>query len=154
VCVDNYDHRVPTDILAILTVLGRRTERDEVEPQLADLSPEDWQIINIGRKHSRRLDLSDVNLYRAKITHTNLQGVLLTRANLRGTDLSDSDFQGSHLIAANLQRARLASSNLSGAFLLYANLAGAYLTGANLQGAVFFYGGKVSLIHWASSLAR
>ncbi|WP_347276939.1 pentapeptide repeat-containing protein [Coleofasciculus sp. FACHB-64] len=96
--------KIPTDIQAALTVIGRRdVEKDP---------------------NNQRLYLRNTNLERANLNGANLQGALLLGANL----------QGALLLGANLQEASLREANLQETFLLGANLQGASLFGANVQG--------------------
>jgi pentapeptide repeat protein len=96
----------PTDIQAVITVLGRR-------------------LLTFGRGESEELNLR----------RTNLQGVNLYLADLQGADLFGASLQNAYLFGANLQGATLAVANLQGATLFVANLQGASLRGASLRGA-------------------
>jgi len=71
-----------TDIQAILTVLGRRTPRQEwLEPV--------------------RLDLSETNLWGADLVGANLENVSLSGAPLEGADLSETDLSFEQLQTAD-----------------------------------------------------
>ena len=99
------DERPPTDIQAILTVLGRRE--------------------TTGKNRGDDLLYLDLN-------HTRLVGANLTEADLSdayliGADLSDAALNDAYLIGANLTDADLTDTNLFGA-----DLSDAALTGANL----------------------
>ena len=107
--------KIPTDIQAALTVIGRR---------YVDQDPE-----------NQGLNLQYTNLERASLSEAKLQGASLSEANLNRADLIRSKLQGASLIGANLQGASLIGANLQGASLSEANLQGAFLIGANLQGA-------------------
>ena len=120
-----------TDMQAILTVLGRRTQAHEQgEPPPVDLS---------------YTALAGVSLERAQLQGSMLRGIQLQKASLAGAHLEnahleESDLTGAHLPGAYLQGAHLTGmqalgANLRGAFLGGANLQGANLQGANLQGA-------------------
>jgi hypothetical protein len=106
---------LPTDIQAILTVLGRRN---------ADYDRPNSSLI-----------LARTNLQGADLIEANLQGAVLNGATLQGAFLSGANLQGAILNGANLQGAFLQGANLQGASLHGANLQGASLHGANLQDA-------------------
>jgi hypothetical protein len=128
--------RLPTDIQAVLTVLGRRTLAHE---------DRDQQRLDLRRTDLRNADLKDVHLERALLTEAHLeeadlQGARLAGADLRsvhltGADLVESNLKGADLREAQLQSAYLVEAHLEGADLGGAYLNGAYLGGAFLQGA-------------------
>jgi hypothetical protein len=95
----------PTDIQAILTVLGRRTKTD-------------------GKEESLTLDLRRTNLQGAFLWQADLQGAHLTKAKLQGANLWQTNLQGAFLWQADLQGANLEDANLQGANLSEANLQG------------------------------
>jgi uncharacterized protein YjbI with pentapeptide repeats len=124
--------KLPADIQAALTVVGRRNANQDQGSM--DLRSTDLQGAN----------LSGADLQGADLTEANLHGADLWDADLRGADLGDADLrgaafginlQGAHFVGADLQRADFVHANLQGADLGFANLQGAYLGGANLQGA-------------------
>ena len=98
--------KMPTDIQAILTVIGRRETTGE----------------NRGNGF---LDL----------THTQLAGANLQAANLSGVNLQGATLQGAILYEANLAPAILSEAKLFGAIFQAADLRGAYLGLADLGGA-------------------
>ena len=109
----------PTDIQAILTVIGRRDgEQDK----------------------GQKLDLHEVNLYKAdllgaKLGEATLSGADLRGANLDSVDLVEANLGGGNLRGANLVRANLVRADLRGAYMQGAKLVGADLRGAYMQGA-------------------
>jgi uncharacterized protein YjbI with pentapeptide repeats len=157
--------RPPTDIQAILTVLGRRTLRYEKEEhhldlhgtdlrgadlsgahlEGADLSGAHLEGADLGRAQLRGADLSgahleraflgEAQLERAYLREAQLEGADLGRAQLRGADLREAQLKGAHLWEAQLERAHLREAQLEGAFLGSAQLEGAFLGSAQLEGA-------------------
>ncbi|MBD1891503.1 pentapeptide repeat-containing protein [Coleofasciculus sp. FACHB-SPT9] len=110
--------KIPTDIQAALTVIGRRdVKRDP---------------------NNQRLNLQNTNFERANLIGANLPGADFCEANLQGATLSEANLQGALLCFANLQKAYLGEANLQEADFSKANLQGATLSEANLQGAFFF----------------
>jgi len=98
-----HERKLPSDIQAILTVIGRRTrtfENGEVQ----------------------RLDLYNTSLQGAILRDAQLQGAILWKAQLQGADLRDAQLQGAFLLRAQLR----------GAWLQGANLRDAQLQGADL----------------------
>ena len=108
--------RPPTDIQAILTVIGRRETTGE-------------------NRGTDRLDLGNTRLPRANLGGAVLRGANLHGANLTVAYLNGADLRGAILHEANLSGALLAGADLRGASLAGADLRGASLHEANLDGA-------------------
>ncbi|MFE6864269.1 pentapeptide repeat-containing protein [Nocardia sp. NPDC057668] len=111
-CGKDPQAQVPTDVQAVLTVIGRR---------------------EVTRIES--LDLSNTCLVRMSLANANLQGALLDNANLTSALLSGANLSGAMLEGAQLESASLLETNLSSARLLDANMKAARLSVANLDGA-------------------
>ncbi|MFI7080939.1 pentapeptide repeat-containing protein [Micromonospora sp. NPDC049903] len=125
--------KLPTDVQAALTVLGRRPVRPE--PNAIDLA-----VTDLGRAELSRAQLQGAALYGAQLEGANLfgaqlQGADLSGAQLQGADLSWAQLQGADLSWAQLERAKLFKAQLQGATLCAAQLEGADLSGARLQDA-------------------
>jgi len=100
--------KLPADIQAILTVIGRRdTEKDP---------------------NNQRINLINVNIAGANLPEANLQRAILWKANLTGAILEGANLQEAQFLLANLQGATLKGANLQGTQLFLANLAGTDLT--------------------------
>ena len=96
--------KIPSDIQAILTVIGRQNAKYDGPKQ--------------------RLDL----------THTDLRGAILLKANFQGTNLEYANLEGARLGDANLQGANFSEAILKNATLVKADLKGAnFLTVRNLR---------------------
>jgi hypothetical protein len=113
---------VPTDVQAVLTVVGRRNVLNDPDGYQPDLSG---------------ADLSGANLIGAYLGGANLSGAylrfaVLLGANLRFADLGGANLGGANLSGANLGGANLGGANLGGAYLSDANLSDANLSGAHL----------------------
>ncbi|WP_457652629.1 pentapeptide repeat-containing protein [Rhodocaloribacter sp.] len=115
---------VPTDIQAVLTVIGRRKGEDK------------------GNIDLHGTDLSGAILEGAHLEGVDLQGAHLKGAYLEGAHLEDANLvggvrlDGAHLDGAHLEDARLEMAHLPGAFLQKANFKEAKLAGADLRGAL------------------
>ena len=120
--------RLPTDLQAVLTVLGRRTLAHEVARPPLDLSLTYLQGANLQGANLHQADLSGANLQGA-----NLQGGYLQRADFTMANLSGADLTGAKPAMANLTEAILCGANLTEANLTGADLRGADLAGANLS---------------------
>lgn len=128
--------RLPTDVQAVLTVLGRRTATHEAATALR---------LDLRRTDLRGADLNGVDLEHALLLEAHLegatmQGVRLAHADLRGAwldnaDLVEADLRGADLRQAHLDGTYMVEARLEGADLGGAHMAGAYLGGASLQGA-------------------
>jgi len=107
--------KIPTDIQAALTVIGRRNCENEEENQRLDLHNTDI----------RGADLTGANLKKANLNAAILEGAILVKANLKEA----------YLMGANLNKANLNTAILESAILVKANLEEASLPGANLKKA-------------------
>ncbi|WP_431884758.1 pentapeptide repeat-containing protein [Micromonospora wenchangensis] len=142
--------RLPVDIQAAVTVLGRRdTTRDggdlhtphlwRVRPDLtntnltlADLTSANLPLANLVGAYLPMASLYEADLTSANLTAANLTSADLTLANLESADLTSANLAGANLTHANLGGADLIGANLAGANLANANLGGADLTNAIL----------------------
>lgn len=115
----------PADVLAALTVLGRRDVRHDARNQTVDLSYSDLAGLN----------LVEVKLAGANLTNARLQGAYLNGADLSNTAWFGADLTGAHLAYANLTCAAMVGADLTRADLSWADLTRAGLEGADLTGA-------------------
>jgi hypothetical protein len=104
----------PTDVQAVLDVLGRLPQRSGVS----------------------RGDLSAALLAFARLRRANLSGAVLIETYLPCAVLFAANLSGASLILADLSGAILEGADLSGARLDEADLSGAHLEGTDLSGAV------------------
>lgn len=147
----------PSDVQAVLTVLGRRRRfSEEKENQRLNLASVDLRRAILRDAHLEKADLSKAHLEGAFLTEAHLEGANLYRTHLEGAFLVGASLQEAKLIktylmSAKLEGARLKGASLHGAYLMLANLSrasledadltrssmeGAYLMDANLKGAV------------------
>ena len=84
----NGAEKPPTDIQAILTVIGRRETTGK-------------------NRGNDPLDLSGTRLVRADLTDANLSGAILVEADLRRAYLNGANLAGADLLRANLSKALL-----------------------------------------------
>jgi len=104
--------RLPTDIQALLTVIGKRNVEYDKDNLLtldnADLAYADLRELNFAKAdfHFVNLVLADLrgaDLHNANILATNLSGAYLVGANLRGASLQLSTLRRVDLSGANLE---------------------------------------------------
>jgi uncharacterized protein YjbI with pentapeptide repeats len=112
-------NKLPLDIQAILTVIGRRR-------------------YSISSGEPSYLDLRKTNLSRFVLIGANLEGALLYEADLQEARLQRANLKGAYLEGAYLQNSLLVKTDLPDAILKkaklqWADLFGAVLTNANLQ---------------------
>lgn len=156
--VSTEEIKVPTDIQAAVTVIGRRNTSQDPSDKKIDLRNAQLQGVDFSNAKLQRADLSNsdlsgaclqgtdlfkANLDGAKLSRCNLYQVILQEASLRGANLAGCIankglFYGANLRDANLMGASLRGANLMGANLYKANLMGANLKAANLGGAKLF----------------
>ena len=126
----------PTDIQAILTVIGRRTRSPNREGEYRlDLHNTDLRSADLLAAHLERADLFAAHLEGADLFRAHLEGTDLSRAHLERANLIAAHLEGAFLIAAHLERANLRAAHLEGAFLIAAHLERANLRAAHLEGA-------------------
>ncbi|MEJ2724046.1 MAG: pentapeptide repeat-containing protein [Deltaproteobacteria bacterium] len=118
--------RVPADIQAVLTVLGRRA--------LSYRSGEEDRL-NLAQTNLYGVSLGNANLEGALLFRANFQKAVLTKSKLASAVVDESHLQEANLNYANLQRGSLKRANLQRASLMGANLQHARLSGTALQGA-------------------
>jgi len=118
----------------------------------------DGAEVNGDGDEVNKVDLTGVNLVKARLDEAKLDGAVLTRAELteawaEGASLIEAvldmaDLVGTNLAGANLAGADLTGADLAGAYLLGANLTDANLAGANMTGVLLeeavLTGAKVS----------
>lgn len=138
--------RLPVDVQAILTVVGRRSQRFEtaehhrINLSRTDLRMADLQRAQLGNAlllgtHLEGADLGNAVLEKADLRGAYLSETDLVQANLAGADLRESHLEGAYLVEARLTGADLAAARLDGAYLGGAHLENADLSGAYLEGA-------------------
>jgi hypothetical protein len=120
----------PTDLVAAITVLGRRDTRQDAPHTIVDLSHTDLAGLNLSE-----LNLAHVNPLAARLHGAILSGANLSRASLLFADLTDARLNFANLTCAYVVGADLRAADLSSANLAWAGLTGANLTGANLADA-------------------
>jgi len=151
--------KIPTDIQAALTVIGRRNCENETENQRLDLHNTDigWadlrganlkKVILIGANLegsnlTEEADLEEsylheANLKEAYLIAAKMERAILQKANLQQASLERAELARADLSEAELQGANLNGAKLQGANLIRAKLQGAKLSKANLQGAVLY----------------
>jgi hypothetical protein len=121
----------PEDVLAVLTVLGRR--QAVAGEKLIDLRSTNLAGANLARATLAGANLSQTNLTQATLAEANLTQANLTQANLTGANLYEARLNGAHLTGADLTGADLTGADLTQADFEGANLRDAYLFKADLR---------------------
>jgi len=124
--------KLPDDIQAALTVIGRRDTEKDPENQKIDLRNTNLGGANLMNAKLQRADFSGANLRNAYLPGANLQGAIFNKADLTGAELFGVDLRRANLIDANLQEAELSRSLLHKADIWNANLRGTRIKGADL----------------------
>ncbi|MER5455247.1 pentapeptide repeat-containing protein [Micromonospora sp. NPDC002389] len=118
------DVKLPADVQAALTVLGRRPERAEARP--LDLTGADLRNASL-----REVNFRNATLVCAKLDDADLFGADLTRANLHDASLAYADLR-----MGSLRRAYMVGCTLRGAYLP-PDMRGIYLVDSDCSGAKF-----------------
>ncbi|MFN8642630.1 MAG: pentapeptide repeat-containing protein, partial [Candidatus Binatia bacterium] len=141
--------RLPTDVQAVLTVLGRRATTHEdgatfrLDLRRTDLRGADLNGVNLERANLFESHLETATMQAARLAHADLRGAWLNNADLveadlRGADLREAHLDGTYMVEARLEGADLGGAHLAGAYLGGASLQGADLGGAHLDGAYMY----------------
>src|SRR5262249_27882236 len=139
--------KLPTDVQAVLTVLGRRKRAHEHGEKLdlrrtdlrgADLNGVDFSHAILFEAHLEGASLQAAQLAVADLRGAHLDNADLVEANLRGADLREAHLESTYLVEAHLEGADLGGAHLAGAYLGGAYLEGADLGGAHLDGAYLY----------------
>jgi len=129
--------RPSTDVLAALTVLGRRPQRAERNP--VDLTGANLIGANLLGLNLTGIDLTRADLTRADLSHASMSGTKLARTNLVHANLTEADLRHADLRHADLSHASMSGAKLAHANLVHANLTEADLIGTNLTHAQLIY---------------
>ena len=122
-----------TDILAALTIIGRREIKFDNEKP--DLSGCNFGAITIERLSLPSVNLSGSIFKGAILEWAHLTNANFTDANLIGVNFTAADFQGAHCGGANLTNANLNRAHCREADFMHGQLNKACLVGADLRGA-------------------
>lgn len=96
--------------------------------------------IDLTGQHLGPLDLRNMNLATAQLSHTDLVGADLSgeTTNLIAANLAGADLTATHLVGASFARANMTGAKLGGSNITTTKLNGADLTGADLSGMLNF----------------
>jgi Pentapeptide repeats (8 copies) len=141
--------RLPTDVQAVLSVLGRRVTAHEdgthfrLDLRRTDLRGADLNGVCLNRANLFEAHLEAATMQAARLAHADLRGAWLDNADLvdadlRGADLREAHLDGTYMVEARLEGADLGGAHLAGAYLGGASLQGADLGGAHLDGAYMY----------------
>jgi hypothetical protein len=141
--------RLPTDVQAVLTVIGRRDTTHEdgtafrLDLRRTDLRGADLNGVCLERANLFEAHLETATMQAARLTNADLRGAWLdnadlVEADLRGADLREAHLDGTYMVEARLEGADLGGAHLAGAYLGGASLQGADLGGAHLDGAYMY----------------
>jgi uncharacterized protein YjbI with pentapeptide repeats len=122
------DIRMPVDIQAALTVIGRRSA-NKGETRILDLSKSFLYSVDFETADLKMIDLSHSNLVRAKLTGANLVGTRFEDAKLMDADLSYANAKDAYFFKADLTKANFYLTSVK-----YADFTDAILEGAIFQG--------------------
>jgi hypothetical protein len=142
----------PTEIRAILTVLGRRWRgrSQEREEHRLDLRQSDLRGADLAEKHIERAIFAWARLQGANLEGVHAKGALFGGAHLERTSFHSAHLEGAGLDIAHLQGAGFHGARLEGARLVGAHLEGAFFDHACLRGASIL--GRTST--WRASLGQ
>jgi hypothetical protein len=121
--------QTPTDIAAILTVIGRRSAENQQREE-----DNGWRF-DLSGTYLRNVNLMDFVLKEANLEAAHLEGANLEAAHLEGANLAAAHLEEASLEYAHLREALLKAAHLEGAKLSLAHLELAFLWDAHLEGA-------------------
>ena len=123
------------DVRAVMDAISTRSDAGIAIEQEEEGFRLDLVGVNLSGVNLRKAKLSGVNLRKAKLSRAKLSGADLSWAELAGANLSGANLSGADLSWAYLWEADLSGAELAGAKLSRAKLSGAELAGASLSGA-------------------
>ncbi|MFF0491569.1 pentapeptide repeat-containing protein [Nocardia sp. NPDC004068] len=136
------DQRLPIDVQAVVTVIGRRGAHSTEKIDLSETCLANGYLrdANLRGAQLRGANLAGAELEQADLTEAALGEANLSDASLWGADLQSARLDDANLQRTNFQEARLRHANFNAADLRDAYLGGAdmrnvYFDGANLRGA-------------------
>ena len=142
------DSKIPEDIQAALTVIGRRNTENDLENGKINLSRSNLSGANFSEAKLNKANLNDVELNKANFCYanligayfcnTNLTGTYFTNVNLTGANFLDANLTGTYFTNVNLTRTSFFNANLTYANFNNVNLANADFPKTNLTRAKFF----------------
>jgi uncharacterized protein YjbI with pentapeptide repeats len=128
------ERKMPTDIQAALTVIGRREEinrtREQQQGRRLDLQGTDLKGAYLNQAHFEEALLLRVHFDEASLPGVHFNGAYLIDAHFRGAYLTGARFEGAKLLNARFERAKLWQAHFEGAQLIYAHFEGAELINA------------------------
>ena len=135
--LDDYKTEVPTDIQAILTVLGRRKDRGK-EKIYINLRKTNLYKSSLYMAHFENTYFSDSLLDETICYHAHFENAILYNTHFKGADLVEAHLEHAYLFAAHLENANLKEAHLEHANLMEAHLEFANLFGTHLEHAKLF----------------
>lgn len=118
-CKKTNSSKLPLDIQAILTVIGRRQKY-------------------FSNGESNRLNLQDVYLIGADFKGFHLEGACFRGSYLHGTNFIDAHLEGANFAGSHLEWTKFRGAHLEGATFTVASLKHAYFREAHLERSKFF----------------
>ncbi|WP_405605254.1 pentapeptide repeat-containing protein [Streptomyces sp. NBC_01410] len=129
------EYRPPTDVAAVVSVLGNRSADREVTQDGKPLYRADLSSVDL-RGLEREVGLTEGGMpRRSNFRFANFTGADLRHAGLENFDLFGASLDDANMPDVNLQDTDLRQAFLGGAILTNARLGAAVMTGADLGGA-------------------
>lgn len=110
--VEETGWRVPADVQAALTAIGRRLVEQDASELTLQLDGTNLVRANLQDAHLERANLTDAFLTQALLARTHLEGAHLSSAELDGARLDHTQLLGGLLDHANLRKAFVQSADL------------------------------------------
>ncbi|GAA0555850.1 hypothetical protein GCM10010172_43370 [Paractinoplanes ferrugineus] len=129
--------KVPADVQAALTVLGRRPRRPERNG--VDLRNTDLTGADFSKAHFPNLSVESSLLCDANLTEADLTALVANNANLRAAKLDGARLQKAQLREVIGHGASLVGAQLSAADFRYSGFKEISAEGANFRGAIMDY---------------
>ncbi len=130
----------PTEIQAILTVLGRRRRgrRRELNGQWLDLRGSDLRGANFDRAHLEGASFREAHLEGAVFIWAHVEGASFYQARAEGARFHGAHLKRAHFDGAHVEGAIFSGAHVEGAQFAFAHAEGARFDLAHLEGASFW----------------
>lgn len=131
------DVKIPQDIQAALTVIGRRNTKNDLENERINLSGANLNGANLSEAKLDKANFDYAKLYRAKFSKAHLTKATFLYNNLTDAIFSNADLIKATFVCSDLTKAQFASANLTNASFFNNNFTDVKFFEADLTKAYF-----------------
>jgi len=124
---DHSEDKIPADVRAALTIIGRRLVNQDPADLRIDLRNASLPGIRLINMNFHKVIFDDADLRAANLSASDFTDASIERADLSGAYMYQTNFTNALLDESNFSRAEFSDTNLAASGLNDTNFAGAYL---------------------------